>query len=165
MHYCVRCAVYWLSTIALPILHYTIHFELRMTMVKFRLNRLYSTVDFNDSCDTSLSSSNCRALTAFTWILNTPKHIHIRLTATMENQFKSPSILCVAFRFAMLSSIGLLQNHFALIMDEIDYTRGTHELSVTSTRTHKYIHAQTNTRTAYRHNTHTALWLEIWSFK
>lgn len=69
-------------------------------------------------------------VTAFAWIHNISRNTHtITPSYTMENQFNSPSILCVAFHFAMpSSSIGLLQNDFSLIMDEIDHSRYTHKL-------------------------------------
>lgn len=48
----------------------------------------------------------------------------------MENQFYfSPTFsVCAAFHFAMLSLIVLLQNHFALIMDEKVSIQDTHKL-------------------------------------
>lgn len=105
-----------------------IHFAWSMTMVKFHSHRHRR----HFRCYVELS----RAVTAFAWIHNISKHSHIRLYRyTMENQFNSPSF-CVAFHFVMPSSIGLLQNDFALIMDEIDKMRYPQTSSQTPIQSH-----------------------------
>lgn len=150
MHYCVRYILIKHNTVADTSLHNSLWIKYDNGEVSFWIVCMLCT-------EPTSSSSNFRA--ALAWINNiyvwNHTNTHIRLNATMENQFNSPSFY-VAFHFAMpSSSIGLLQNHFALIMDEIDHI---HKIPINSSlqtliHTHTGTHVQANTRT-HVYNTH-----------